>query len=209
MLQGCHAYIVAQTAAQNRSLVKLASRAGFSTVGTVLGTDSAPLDHDGEHLSFFLLHHQLGETVMRAIITAIRHSPNDAVRFAPVVLIINDCPFETILKFIEFGYDDVITLPERREVLVSRLSNQLNSDHLYFETDGYLGPDRRRMELLSSAVSDERRTGHHPHTKYTIRRTAEKPIQILRTELIGFGYDAPIRRNGAPRIMPGHSELLA
>lgn len=208
MLRGCHAYVIAHTQAQNRSLVKLADRAGFSTIGTVLGADASPLDHDGGHLSFFLVHHQLSEPAMRSILTAIRGSANDNVRFAPVILIINDCPFETILKYIQFGYDDVVTLPERCEVLVSRLSSQLNSDHLYFETGSYLGPDRRRMEL--PAVADDRRTGSHLHTRYIIRRSVQNGVQIVRRELMGVAHDA-WRHGGVanPHHGAGHGRLSA
>jgi hypothetical protein len=208
MLQGSHAYVVAQTALQNRSLVKLASRAGFSSVATVLGADAAPLDHDGEHLSFFLLHHQLSEPVMRAVIGAIRNSPNDNVRFAPVILIIDDCPFETVLKFIQFGYDDVIALPEKREELVSRLSNQLNTEVTYFEANDYLGPDRRRMELPTD-TPDERRTGRHAHTRYTIVRSIDKGVRIARQELHGHAIEPAGRHVTSPLHRPLMGEAWA
>ena len=195
-LEGCHAHVIAHGDAPNRSLVKLAGRAGFSAVDRVLGQSSAPLDHSGGHLSFFLLHHQLGEQAMHSVIGAIRGSSNDLIRFAPLILIINDCPFELVLRYIRFGYDDVITLPERREVLVSRLANQLNRELVYFETSGYFGPDRRRMERPADKP-DERRTGRHPYTRYTIIRNVAKGIRVLRKELLGCVQEAPPGR-GAP-----------
>jgi hypothetical protein len=42
-----------------------------------------------------------------------------------------------------------------------------------------------------SDTPDERRTGHHAHTRYTIIRTAERGVRILRREDFGIPSDAP------------------
>ena len=85
---------------------------------------------------------------------------------------------------LRLGFDDVITLPEKREVIVDRLVGQLNSEHLYIQTDSYLGPDRRRMEF-PGAPTDSRRMPDSPHVRLHIRRSVERGVQIVRQEIRG------------------------
>ena len=47
-------------------------------------------------------------------LATIRASYDDNLRFSPFVLIINDCAYEDIIKYVHLGFDDVISLPERR-----------------------------------------------------------------------------------------------
>lgn len=183
MLAACRAYIVAQTPAQIRSLVNLAERAGFGFVGTVLGERRVAIEAPRGEVLYFFLHHRLSDQVMQSIIRRIRDSREDPIRFAPICLIIDDCPFETIIKYVRLGFDDVIALPEKRDVLVGRLVSQLETEHTYFETADYLGPDRRRMEILP--VHDERRTGTTAFTKLIIYRSIETGVRLLRRELVG------------------------
>ena len=177
MLSLCRAYVIAQTPAQNRSLVSLAERAGFGFVGTVLGERRVTIEAERGEIVYFLVHHKLSDGTMSSIIRLLRDNDDDAIRYAPILLIIGDCPFETILKYVRFGYDDIIALPEKRESIVARLQNQLNNEQFYVETDDYLGPDRRRMEL--GAASDRRRADS-PHARLTIQRTVEHGVRVLR-----------------------------
>jgi PleD family two-component response regulator len=181
VLAACRAFAVAHTEAQNRTLVKLGERAGFGFVGTVLGERRVPIEAARGDVVYFLLHFRLSDDAMRAVIRRIRQSNEDAIRFAPICLIIDDCPFETILKYVRIGFDDVIALPEKREVLVGRLMSQLETEHVYFETADYLGPDRRRMEV--SVMHDERRTGTTPFTRLIIHRSVTTGVRLVRREI--------------------------
>lgn len=183
MLSLCRAYVIAHTSAQNRSLVALAERAGFGFVGTVLGERRVAIEAERGEVVYFLVHHKLSDTTMSSIIRLLRSSEDDAIRYAPIVLVIGDCPFETILKYVKFGYDDIIALPEKRESIVARLQNQLGNEQLYVETDDYLGPDRRRMEL--AMVGDTRRHPDTPHVRLTILRTPEQGVRIIRRQIAG------------------------
>ena len=53
----------------------------------------------------------------------------------------------------DFGFDDVICLPEKRQILTQRFERQLLTSHLYFRTETYLGPDRRRMERATEVFN--------------------------------------------------------
>ncbi len=199
MLSQCRAYVVAQTLPQNRSLVTIANRAGFGSVATAL--DGQPLLSGASvnEIVFFLLHHQLADGAKRAVVERLRSSVEDAVRYAPIFLVIDDQPFETFLKYVRFGFDDIITLPEKRQILVDRLAGQLNADHIYIENDGYLGPDRRRMEVGANAGLSRSDTDA-AHVRLTIHRSPEHGVQVRRREFNGRArpaHEAPGTRRTA------------
>jgi DNA-binding NarL/FixJ family response regulator len=174
MLERCHAYLIGGDDAQTRLLEKIAVRVGFASTTAV--TDLS-VDVIEARIAFFLVHFKLPVAVKRATLEAIRHSQNDAVRFAPVILIADDCTFETILENIRLGYDDVVSLPERRPELAQRLESQINGDHLYIQTGDYLGPDRRRLDIQEP--HHERRTGAYHHEQLTIHRSIDAGVRIV------------------------------
>ena len=183
MLASCRAYVVAQSVAQNRSLVRLAERSGFGFVGSVLGDRRVAIEAERGEIVYFLIHHRLSDDTMAAIIKLLRSNASDAIRYAPIVMIIDDCPFETILKYVQFGFDDIISLPEKREIIIDRLRKQLNSEQLYIETDTYLGPDRRRMEV--KPPERESRSDSTMHVRLTIERTIEHGARVVRRQFGG------------------------
>jgi hypothetical protein len=97
-----------------------------------------------------------------------------------VIVIADDCSFEKVLSYVRMGFDDVISLPEKRDVLVQRLLAQLHTEHLYVETPNYFGPDRRRMDI---EVNDSRRQGMAGHARFYIRRLPDQGIHIVRHEI--------------------------
>ena len=185
--------MIARTAAQNRSLVRLAEAVGFGFVGTILGERRVAVEAARSDIVFFIVHFNLPDSLMHAVIRQIRSARQDAIRFAPIMLVIGDCPFEMVLKYVRFGYDDVLVLPEKRDNLAGRFRNQLNADHVYFETDTYLGPDRRRMEFGIS--HDERRKGIAPFVRLSVHRSVETGVRVLRQQVFGKGVRTPPLRS--------------
>lgn len=181
MLAYCRAYVVSAGATQDRALTTLAQRVEFGDVRSVFRSEPLPAD---QRVTFFLVDYQLSEPSLRSIIASVRSNRHDVVRYAPIVLFLRDGPYQDMLRFIQLGFDDVIALPDKREVLSSRLRAQLRDDIVYFETDTYLGPDRRRMELPSDPI-EFRRTGTTPHTKLFIERDSRAGVKVLRREIIG------------------------
>lgn len=178
MLSDCNAFVIAPSRAESRQLERMADRVGFGDIITSFAP--RPLNHG---LTFFILHYLLKDASMRAIIQQVRGSRDEDTRYAPVVLFADDCPVDRLLGYIRMGFDDVIPLPEKREVLEARLGAQLNTDQVYFQTDDYLGPDRRRMELPTHR--DERRTGATPFTTLVIRRDPTQGVKVQRRHTIG------------------------
>jgi len=178
MLSDCNAFIVAPSGEETGQLERLAERVGFGDIASPVSPHRT-----GHLLTFFILHYRLSEAAMQRVIDEVRGSPDAETRYAPIVLFTDDCPVDRLLDYIQLGFDDVIALPEKREVLEARLSAQLNIDHVYFETDSYLGPDRRRMELPDHR--DERRTGTTPFTTLVVRRDPARGVSVQRRHTIG------------------------
>ncbi|HHY49413.1 MAG TPA: hypothetical protein GYA10_06660 [Alphaproteobacteria bacterium] len=197
LLAHCRAYVIAHTEAQNRSLTGLAERAGFGFVATVCGERSVSIEARHRDLVYFFVHHRLTDTAIGAVIRLIRQSPDDAIRYAPTILVSPDCPIETVLKYVRLGFDDILTLPERREVLVDRLLGQLESEHVYYETANYLGPDRRRLELTPRQGEGGRAT-EKPFSRLIIHRSVEHGVRVLKREMFGrTSRSLPELRRGA------------
>jgi hypothetical protein len=179
LLGGCAAVVVAHDDHDSAALQALAERVGFGSVSTL---SEGPHREDPEHsLTFFLLHFGLGNAGKKLLLSRLRGHPSDNVRFAPIVLFIPDGPSEEILFYIGMGFDDVICLPENSHIVASRLATQISQEHLYIETQSYLGPDRRRMELPGDTHPE--RKGDYEHTKLTIVRKPGVGVKVIRRQL--------------------------
>jgi len=178
MLDRCGAFLVARTDGQTRALEKIAARLGFGTTMPVNSRREFAQSETPHPIDFFLVHHHLNDSLVAAVLRAVRGSEHDRVRFAPIVMFIDDCPFETYLHYVHMGFDDVLALPDKRDLLVQRLEGQLMSPHIYFRTPTYFGPDRRRMDL--GDTTDERRgIGKHWHDEIKFVRDPGLGISVV------------------------------
>lgn len=180
LLSDCAAIVVAHDRRGGAVLLSLASRVGFGSVTThedVVGANKL-----AQKLLFFLVHYDIGASAKKQLLADLRNSPYDSIRFAPVIVFVPDGPGDDVLHHIEMGFDDVICLPENSHVLSSRLASQIGQEHLFIQTETYLGPDRRRMELPGH--SHPERTGGFEHTRITIMRTAEAGVRVVRRQLV-------------------------
>lgn len=179
LLADCAAIVVAHDKHDCAALLSLGAKVGFGSVTTYADAEAA--GKSAHRLLFFLVHFGIGLAAKKQLLAELRGSPFDNIRFAPVVVFVPDGPGDDMLLHIEMGFDDVICLPENSHVLSSRLSGQIGQEHLFIETESYLGPDRRRMELPGQ--SHPGRTGGFEHTRLTILRTAEAGVRVVRRQL--------------------------
>jgi len=183
VLSDCQAVLFAQTPAQNRSLIRLANRVGFGAILRVFGDELETVGAGRTGVPFFLVHYRLSDRTKSSILSHLRSSDDEAVRYAPIILISDDGPIDVLLRYVQLGFDDVITLPEKCSILVGRLQQQLDSNVSYIETKSYLGPDRHRLELLpreSGASADAK------IVRLTIRRSVAHGIQVVGRQLFSL-----------------------
>jgi CheY-like chemotaxis protein len=190
MLELCGAMVVAATEDDDRSLVELARLIGFSNIesATVFDPDVA-----FRPVVFFLVHVAMPDSAKRSLLEQLRKSGTDRLRYAPAIILTPDGPAETVLRHVDLGFDDVIIIPERRDVLTGRLSKQLTSPPTYIRTSEYLGPDRRRMEKPGDP-GDPRREGGHPFSRLTIKRDPLIGNMVARREIFGGSGPADVAR---------------
>jgi len=190
MLTGCKAIVIGKTSSQVASLVAMARRCGFAFVEEP-ATGEIPTPKT--MIAYLLVHYKVGDDLLLSIIRAIRSGNND-IRFSPIIVIADDCEFELVLHFVELGVDDVISLPEKRDVLVQRLASQLWSERVYVETAEYFGPDRRPLE--PPAHEDVRRPGSAGYARYHIQRIPDFGTKIVRHQIFSAPHFTPWIRVG-------------
>lgn len=189
MLSACKAIVIGTTAGQVGSLVAMARRCGF----TLIEDAGSGVPQPKMPITFMFVHYRVGDAVLDSIIRTVRRGDRNT-RFSPIIVIANDCDFELILHLVDMGVDDVISLPEKRDVLVQRLAGQLWSEHVYVETAEYFGPDRRRLEQPSH--EDERRAGPAGHARYHIQRIPDFGTKIVRHQIFSAPHFMPWIRVG-------------
>jgi len=174
------AYLIARTDAQTEQLRRLSLRLGFGHVEALFTRKDFQRDGTQPPLSFFLLYRQMSDELVVLVRNVIRRSADPNVRFSPIILLTDECDMETYVHFVRLGFDDVLTLPDKREMLVHRLEQQVNAEQTYFETADYVGPDRRRLELPDHI--DPRRGGEpHSYVKHTVRRSVSEGSKAVRS----------------------------
>ncbi|OEO30972.1 hypothetical protein VW23_018575 [Devosia insulae DS-56] len=117
-------------------------------------------------------------------IAAIRAERTSRLCYSPIILFTADRAAGTVVRYVRFGFDDVISLPARRDELAERLADQLH-EQVYIETKDYLGPDRRRLDRGA-----ELRLGISPHTRLVLERDPRRGVRVLDREVRGHRFKA-------------------
>lgn len=191
-LSRCQALIAAHGEQHTKMMMGLCRSVGFTQAADLMQSGLGALT-PGTVL-YILVHYEMGDEAKRKLIEAIRGAPDFNICFAPIILFLPDGPYEDVLKYVEMGFDDVVCLPEKRDILHARLEHQLISEQIYIQTPTYIGPDRRRMEL--PGASHPQRTGTHQFGKITIKRIPGAGIKVTSRQTIirGRALEAGARR---------------
>ena len=117
---------------------------------------------------------------LKPIVSEIRASADERVRYAPLVYFSEVPSLETIKAGIALGFDDIITMPVALKNVRERLAHQLNRPLTYYSTETYFGPDRRGR--LPQGDSHERRGTGGTHRRIEIIRTL-KGVRVMQDDL--------------------------
>lgn len=180
VLSDCAAVACCSLGAPFKSLERFAKATGFGLFVHYL--DVAELRARPAPIIYFLLHFATPDAEKAETLARLRQYPSPKVRLAPVILIAQDCDATTFLSYVQMGFDDILCLPEQSQLLVDRLTRQLNQDIVYIETADYFGPDRRRMEV-PGAQHAARRSTAHMHSRLIVHRSlADGPVILERQD---------------------------
>lgn len=137
------AYVVGPLDGPGAALMDLARRLDFAAVLPYDGIQEAELQLDQTPVCFFLFATVPDVAQLRGVAEAIRFCPSRRLRFSPLIYFSASPLVETITRCINMGFDDVITMPFTRARVAERIERQIGQSHVYYETSGYFGPDRR------------------------------------------------------------------
>jgi hypothetical protein len=137
------AYIVGPMDGPGAALTDMARQLRFAAVLPYAGVAQAEQQINRTPVCFFLFAAVPDVGALRHVADAIRFCPSRRVRFSPLIYFSESPSIETITRCINMGFDDVITMPFTRSRVAERIDRQVGHSHIYYETPGYFGPDRR------------------------------------------------------------------
>lgn len=183
MFEHCRAFVIAANPVETRALELTAHNLGFGEVASRLSGSGVISSRAA--ITYFLIDYRLSDNELLDVIEAVREERSARLCYSPVILFTDDCPYATMVKYVRFGFDDVIGLPQSRDALAERLAEQLDSEQVYVEAKDYLGPDRRRLDHGA-----ELRVGISSHTRVTFLRDTRHGVRVLRREERGHRFRA-------------------
>lgn len=169
-------FVVGPETGPGATLRDLARQVGFETVLGIRSVAAAERQSQSTPLVFFLFAPVVEASDMQPMAAAVRGSPVDAIRYAPMVYFADSPSRELIQQCIAMGFDDIIALPSSLARVGDRLGRQVGRPLYYYETASYFGPDRRgRME--NEELHEDRGTGG-AHRRIEIIRHPATGVEV-------------------------------
>lgn len=144
ILNQCAAIVFAAGPHGSETLIETARQIGFGHVEDYTRLSRVPQDL----LAFYFVHGALPDGAKLRLVRSIRSSTEDRRKYAPIVCVLTGGPRHLIVPHVEMGFDEVLFLTDPQASLVQKLRAQLQQDVLFVETHNYMGPDRRRIEVV-------------------------------------------------------------
>lgn len=179
------AYVVGPLDGPGAAVMDLARRLSFSAVLPYAGVAQAEQQVNRTPVCYFLFAAVADVGTLRGVAEAIRFCPSRRVRFSPLIYFSESPSIDSITRCINMGFDDVITMPFTRARLAERIDRQVGQSHVYYETPGYFGPDRRGRVTAPKRAAETRSGGQF--RRIEIVRNLMTGINVVRDDL----YAAP------------------
>lgn len=174
------AFVVGPLDGPGAALMDMARGLKFQAVLPYTGVASAEQQSVRTPICYFLFAAVPDVAGLRNAAEAIRFAPSRKVRFSPLIYFAESPSRETIARCINMGFDDVITIPFRRDLLAQRMARQVGTSLTYYETPGYFGPERRDRGTAVASGAEHRRGGQF--RRLEIVRSLVSGINVLRDE---------------------------
>lgn len=161
-------------------LHSLVRQAGFKE-SRVFPENSATLSqYRRGPVPFIFVHAGAKPAAVLKVFTSVRSHPDVCVRFLPIIAVTDTGAAATVMRFIQMGCDDVVSLPLTAASLIDRLKRQIGRPRAYYQTRSYFGPDQRPSGSSSQNGSggDEQFFRH-----FMIQRHVQRGVTILSTDV--------------------------
>jgi DNA-binding response OmpR family regulator len=174
------AYVVGPLDGPGAALMDMARRLNFATVLPYAGVAQAEQQVSRTPVCYFLFAAVPDVAVLGSVAEAIRFCPSRRVRFSPLIYFSESPSTETITRCINMGFDDVITMPFTRQRVAERIDRQVGQSHIYYETPGYFGPDRRGRVTGPRRAAESRADGQF--RRLEIVRSLMTGVNVVRDD---------------------------
>jgi hypothetical protein len=176
-----YAYVVGPQDMAWSSLFDISSDLGFAGVSDYRGLSQVEQQAGETPVCYFLFSAVTDLRELRPIAHAIRFSSVPGIRFSPMVYCAEDPSMETSMACINMGFDDILALPQSKPMLRERLARQIGHNLVFYETEGYFGPDRRNRVTAMKPHRVVNRVGG-PFRRLEIVRNLLDGVSVLRDE---------------------------
>ncbi len=173
----CTAFLVGSSNKESLSY-KIARNVGFTSILPFNSLAEVEKQSVYTPICFFLFEEVSDISLLDDIIKRIRRCKRHNVRFFPLIYLCNTPSPVTIKQCITLGFDDVIAQPKNYTHAVERFNKQLNSTLIYYETDFFFGPDRRRIADINLSRNHVTR-GVEACLQYKFNRDSIHGVSIL------------------------------
>ncbi len=171
------AYFVSANADQSKVLCEFSAIAGFNKVSDYTSLAQVEKQSFKTPIMFFIFEQADDIRYFKNIIRQIRACKRRNIRFSPLIYLCNIPSPQTIKNGIAMGFDDVIAKPFNSKKIKTRLEMQVNKVISYYETSGYFGPDRRKLEQTNNTVNSNKRKNMQ-YLKYKFIRNLSDGVII-------------------------------
>lgn len=177
VFENCSASVIASESEWQSRLSHVLRQIGFGA-SYRLTSDRGLTQRHPTHLPFLIIHWQADTSFALNTIREVRSTPDDDVRFMPIIMLAGDSTERTIHQHLTLGCDDIIVYPCTAPPLERRLRLQIDREHDYFQTSTYFGPDRRKDE--TGTTHPDRRGGKGSHYRHiVIKRDVRGGVKVL------------------------------
>lgn len=157
---------------------EIAHGVGFSSVLQYNSLAQVEKQSTQTPICFFLFEQVSDISQLNKIMKQLRTCKRHNVRFFPLIYLCDFPSPEIITQCISMGFDDIITKPTDEVGVKKRLSMQLERPLTYYETDGFFGPDRRRIAGKNQLKKTQQR-GIEKCLQYKFERNTKEGISII------------------------------
>ncbi|ODT78611.1 MAG: hypothetical protein ABS76_23090 [Pelagibacterium sp. SCN 64-44] len=175
-----YAYIVGPPDGPGAALAEMAQGLGFAGVSPFSTIAQAEAQTQSTPICFFLFAATEDPASLRGVADSIRFSPSRRLRFSPLIYVSESPSVEAISACLNMGFDDIITMPFTRRRLLERITRQVGTSLVYYETASYFGPDRRNRITAPGRPAESRLGGQF--RRLEIVRNLLSGINVLRDD---------------------------
>lgn len=174
------AFIVGPDDGPGLALEQLSEEVGFKEIFWFSEIGEVEEQSKRTPMCYFLFTSALSLELTQDIAQLARKSRNRQIKYAPLICFCETPVQRTIRSYLNMGFDDILIPPFSGEYVETRMKLLLGRKTVFYETDQYFGPDRRRMMGGTKDRGHAKRGDGGDHRRIELVRDANVGVKILK-----------------------------